>query len=42
MIMLLFIHKYLHFDIKLKRALHHATDENPKCLEAPYYRVYDL
>jgi len=42
--MSLFIHKYPHFDIKLKRALHHATDENPKHkhLEVPYYGVYDL
>lgn len=37
-----FIHRYPHFDFKLKRALHRATDANPKCLEAPYYAVYDL
>jgi hypothetical protein len=40
--MSLFIHKYPHFDIKLERALRHATDGNPKHLEAPYYGVYDL
>jgi hypothetical protein len=40
--MSLFIHNYPHFDLKLKRALRHATDGNPKNLEAPYYEVYDL
>ena len=37
-----FVHKYPHYDFKLHRALHHATDGNPKQLEAPYYEVYNL
>lgn len=37
-----FIHSFPHYAVKLRRSAYDATNNNPKCNEAPYYEVWDL
>src|SRR5882724_9682435 len=37
-----FVHKYPHYQKKLRRSIHDAIHNNPKGNEAPFYEVWDL